>query len=272
MSKPTTKEEIQVHKNESMLNFSAFMDSLIASEDPKDLKRANLISYWLKDFQLYISQEKEFDASRIKSYKRGDVIKVNLGFNVGSEQGGLRYAIVLDKENKHNSKTITVIPLTSQKEEKKIYERDISLGRELYNRLKAKHDSIAEDLQKETKERSDSINEAKEMLEFFTEHFPEEKYPAGTEIAKMKNSIAEAIAKQNAALAELQETSKALRKISTELHRMKDGSIAKVEQITTISKQRIYDPRKSADVLSGVRFSDAAMEKINEKIKELYIF
>ena len=53
---------------------------------------------------------------------------------------------------------------------------------------------------------------------------------------------------------------------------MKEGSIAKVEQITTISKQRIYDPKKNADVLSGIRFSDAAMDKINEKIKELYIF
>ena len=49
--------------------------------------------------------------------------------------------------------------------------------------------------------------------------------------------------------------------------RMKDGSIAKIEQITTISKQRIYTPRKNSDVLAGIKFSDAAMDKINEKIK-----
>lgn len=53
---------------------------------------------------------------------------------------------------------------------------------------------------------------------------------------------------------------------------MKDGSIAKIEQITTVSKQRIFDPKGSRDVLSGIHFSDAAMDKINEKLKELYIF
>lgn len=272
MSKPKSKEEIEAHKTESINNLSSFIDTLISSEDSKDLKRADLISYWLKDFQLYLSQEKNFDASKIKSYKRGDVIKVNLGFNIGSEQGGLRYAIVLDRDNKHNSKTVTIIPLTSQKEEKKIYERDLSLGTELYNRLKAKHDSMAEKLKKETDECTKNISQSQEMLNLVAEAFPDEKYSSETEIFKFKSNLKEVISKQNDVLKELQEDSKALNKISIELHRMKDGSIAKMEQITTISKQRIFDPRKKADVLSGISFSDAAMEKINDKLKELYIF
>lgn len=58
-------------------------------------------------------------------------------------------------------------------------------------------------------------------------------------------------------------------KIKSELYKMKDGSIAKIEQITTISKQRIFDLKGNNDVLSGIQFTSAAMDKINERIKEL---
>ena len=271
MSKPKTNEEILKHKNDVLGNFSSFMDDLVKSGDSTNAKRVDLISYWIKDFQLYLSQEKTFDAARIKSYKRGDVIKVNLGFNIGSEQGGLRYAIVLDKDNKHNSKTVTIIPLTSIKEEKKVYERDIPLGKELYNRLKSKYDSTSETLKKRINECTSSIDKAQSMLDFLLLAFTDEKNN-DPQIINMKKDLAETINSQKSLLSQLQEETTALHKINIELHRMKEGSIAKIEQITTISKQRIYDPRKSADVLSGIRFSDAAMDKINEKIKELYIF
>ena len=53
---------------------------------------------------------------------------------------------------------------------------------------------------------------------------------------------------------------------------MKTGSIAKIEQITAISKMRIYTPKKAADFLSGIRLSANTMSRINKKIKEFYIF
>lgn len=272
MSKVKTNDEILQHKNDVLNNFSSFMDDLVNSGDSTNSKRVDLISYWIKDFQLYLSQEKTFDAAKIKSYKRGDVIKVNLGFNIGSEQGGLRYAIVLDKDNKHNSKTLTIIPLTSIKEEKKVYERDIPLGKELYNRLKSKYDSTAEALKKRTEECTSGIEQAQNLLDIVSFTCQSENKEPDTKITILKNHLTELIDSQKALLSQLQEEEASLKKINMELHRMKEGSIAKIEQITTISKQRIYDPRKSADVLSGIRFSDTAMDKINEKIKELYIF
>lgn len=272
MSKQKTNAEITQHKNSVLSNFSSFIDDLITSDSSSESKKADLISYWLKDFQTYLAQETSFDPTRIKSYKRGDVIKVNLGFNVGSEQGGLRYAIVLDKDNKHNSKTITVVPLTSIKEEKRIYDRDIPLGRELYNRLKSKYDSTSETLKEKTEECTSSIQRANSLLQFISQAFDQETQSTNNKIIKFKADLSDTIEKQTKLLTQLQEETKSLQKINAELHRMKEGSIAKIEQITTISKQRIYDPKKNADVLSGIRFSDAAMDKINEKIKELYIF
>lgn len=268
MRKPRTKEEIKTHKDQVISDLSSFLDTLI--ESPADAKRADLISYWLKDFQSYISREKSFDASKIKSYKRGDVIKVNLGFNVGSEQGGLRYAIVLDKNNKHNSKTITVIPLTSQKEEKQIYERDINLGRELYNRLKAKYDSAQDTLIKEQTAHTDAIKKAQQLHNSLSNIYS--KDTTNETIRQAILQTEEIIDAHGEALSLFQEDETNLEKIQSELYKMKDGSIAKIEQITTISKQRIFDPKGSRDVLSGIHFSDAAMDKINEKLKELYIF
>lgn len=278
MSSTKSTKDIHIHKTTTISNFSTFLDSLINSPEAADSKRADLICYWLKDFQQYLSQEKEFDATRVKSYKRGDIIKVNLGFNVGSEQGGLRYAVVLDKENRHNAKTITIIPLSSQKANKPIYERDIFLGQELYTRLKSKYDSASEKL---TQKRSD-CDEAMEtvtltlsILRKILTNTPNIASEPSDEHASIQDLIAaqtENLNHLHKVRKQLHEEEQSLQKISAELHRMRNGSVAKIEQITTISKQRIYDPKKSGDVLDGIRFSDAAMEKINEKLKELYIF
>ena len=66
----------------------------------------------------------------------------------------------------------------------------------------------------------------------------------------------------------LQEIDKMVR----ELSRMKSGSFAIVNQITTISKQRIYDPKHVKDILSGIKLSNENLDLINEKLKKLYIW
>lgn len=63
-----------------------------------------------------------------------------------------------------------------------------------------------------------------------------------------------------------------LEKIEKEISQMKEGSIALINQITTVSKIRIYDPKNLNGVLSGITLSQEQMEKINNKIKDLYIF
>ena len=65
---------------------------------------------------------------------------------------------------------------------------------------------------------------------------------------------------------------KHLEKIGDEISDMKQGSIALINQITTVSKMRIFDPRNVHGVLSGIALSGENMEKINEKIKDLFIF
>lgn len=55
-----------------------------------------------------------------------------------------------------------------------------------------------------------------------------------------------------------------------DIYKMKEGSVALVGQITTISKIRIYDPMYPLDTLSGIRLSSESMDKLDAKLQELY--
>ena len=51
---------------------------------------------------------------------------------------------------------------------------------------------------------------------------------------------------------------------------MKKGSIALLNQITTISKQRIYYPKTSKDLLSGLHLSNSSLDLLDKKMMQLF--
>lgn len=55
------------------------------------------------------------------AYKRGDIVKVNLGNVLGSEQGGVRYVIIVQNDlgNKF-APTIIVLPITTSEVKHKL--------------------------------------------------------------------------------------------------------------------------------------------------------
>ncbi|ACB86504.1 type II toxin-antitoxin system PemK/MazF family toxin (plasmid) [Natranaerobius thermophilus JW/NM-WN-LF] len=79
-------------------------------------KRDNLIK-WINTWAGYLKIDDE-NPTRIK-YKAGDIITVELGFNVGRELGGRHPAVVIE-DNPKSSKTVMVVPLSSLKKEKNI--------------------------------------------------------------------------------------------------------------------------------------------------------
>lgn len=255
MSKKITKENVIQNKKNSIRTLNALLEKYINSNDEKLLKKADLLSYWINSFATYIDYETAFNPKKLLSYKRGDIIRVNFGFRVGAEFGGLHYAVVLDKNSHHNSNTITVIPLTSFKPEKEIYDRDLFLGTELYNLVVSKFNTQYNLIHNKCSEIKSLADVLKDI-------------PASS----LTPEISSMIQNLNQQIIALNQSLDSLLRDKVEIDRMKMGSIAKIEQITTISKMRIYTPKKSADFLSGVHFSQNAMSRINSKIKELYIF
>ena len=179
------------------------LDSLLSYYmEQEDYKKVHLLSFWFEDFTLYNLSEKSFEPKLLKKYKRGSIIKANLGFNVGNEEGGLHYCIVLDKNNAISSGTLTVVPLTSVKENKKYNELvTVNLGDEIYLNLTKICANMAKDL---SQKYEDIWKLPSEKVEQFNNDF---KY---------------------------------IKKVEKEISKMKKGSVALVSQITTISKQRIF--------------------------------
>ena len=99
MSKSKSKEEIQLHSQNAIKKISDLLNSYIASNDYATILKADKLSYWLEDYAKFLDYEPNFKPDKLKKYKRGEIVKVHLGYNIGSEEGGLHYCVVLDKSN-----------------------------------------------------------------------------------------------------------------------------------------------------------------------------
>lgn len=100
-------KKIQVARRALMQNLEDEIESL--AED-KQIK----IFQWLNSWIYYLSYEDTFDSSKLMTYKRGDIVHVNFGFNVHNELGGCHYAIVVEVDNAPSSGCVTVVPLRSE--------------------------------------------------------------------------------------------------------------------------------------------------------------
>ena len=76
-------------------------------------KRQDIITKWLVKWSRYLSLEDSFKPEYVPRYKRGDIVYVDFGFNVGAEYGGVHYAAVLEHDNNKTNGNIMVVPLTS---------------------------------------------------------------------------------------------------------------------------------------------------------------
>ena len=258
MGKILDQESVIQHKKKAIRKLNSTLEHFINSNDSKSLKKADLISYWLEQYSGYLVAEESYDYKRVMHYKRGDVVQLNFGFNIGSEHGGLHYAIVLDKNNLQSSPVVTVVPLSSGTEEE-TYSRDVYLGNELYEKLNNKYGKLYEQIQKEledSKKLDRLIDYAK--LNVFEKQPPERINEVLIDLSEKKTKLQEEIDR--------------LQKYKKTVDKLKNGSIALVEQITTVSKMRIYTPKNSNDLLYDISFSDGALDKITNRIKELFIF
>ena len=204
-----------------------------------------IVSYWLRDWTEFLKYEPDFSPRNLKTYKRGQIIKVHLGFNIGSEEGGLHYAVVVDTNNKRSSPVITIIPLTSLKphiDVQKLRLGNVFLGNELYTSLNAKLSS--------------TIHHLKEELETIT-----------SLTASNGNQLTDECIQK---LEQLNKEIEFAKKMRHEIDKMKRGSIALVNQITTVSKIRIYDPKTDHDILSGIRLSNEKLDQLDNEIVKMY--
>lgn len=256
MSKIKTKEELEKHRDKAILKVQGYLNDLITSGDPKIQNKADKFSYWLEDYITFLNFEQKFKSDKMRRYKRGEIIKAHLGYNIGSEEGGLHYCVVTDKENSIHSPVLTVVPLTSVKpctNIEKLHNTEVYLGNELFTNLSSKislyNKKLNEDLQK--------LQAAMQSL-------------IKVEASVSTESLSEQISELDAKIDEVKKCKKLLEEMRLEVQRMKKGSIALTNQLTTISKIRIYNPKTNDDVLSNIKLSNDKLDSIDMKIGKYY--
>lgn len=227
MARKISKEALINHKNIALEKLDAYLMQLIDSPDTNTNAKSDKLSYWLEDWTTFLAFESRFSPSSLKRYKRGEIIKVHLGYNIGSEEGGLHYAVVVEKDNSIHNPVITIVPLTSIKQDKDLShlrKGEVLLGDELFLKFNAKFNDTFHNVKDEHENKQKKIHAQLALLE----------------------------------------------KMRFEISKMKNGSIALVNQITTISKIRIFDPKTTKDMFSGITLSDEGLTKIDKEIIERY--
>lgn len=207
-------------------------------------KRAALLYYWLRDYKNYIRNEHTFAPQYYPAFERGNIINVNLGFNLGSETGGLHYALVICNSNRHNP-VLNIIPLSSMKANKTpddLRPTEVYLGKELYYQVQGKFQALRVSIPKE-------IKVLEKMLE-----------------SKDANDIGHVRQR----IGELSKKVGQMKQAHHKLQVLKEGSVAVMNQIRTISKMRVSEPRDSYDILYGIKLSAAGMDQVDKKTTEMF--
>ncbi|MFA9376210.1 MAG: type II toxin-antitoxin system PemK/MazF family toxin [Lachnotalea sp.] len=252
MSKQKTKEELKVHKEEVLDKISTYIDKLIASNNNKIQNKADKFSYWLKDYITFLDFETEFKADKMRKYKRGEILKVHLGYNIGSEEGGLHYCVVLDKENSLYSPVVTIVPLTSVKpwtDINKLHKGEVYLGNDLFTNLVSKINLCNENIDNDLAKLEINVETLKD-----------------TQAKYEKTRFIELVNEFSNKIEAIKKSQQLIKQMKKEVLKMKTGSIALTNQITTISKIRIYDPKKNEDVLSNIKLSNEKLDLLDEQI------
>lgn len=109
-------------------NTLSTIKNMLESLEPK---QQHIMAEWIDVWCKYIGFEKRFQPQRLRYYKRGEIVLAHFGYNVGSELGGIHFAVIVENNNNNSNNTVTVVPLSSLEEGKSkddLHKSEIYLG------------------------------------------------------------------------------------------------------------------------------------------------
>lgn len=171
-----------------------------------------------------------------RTFKRGTIIKVDFGVNIGSEMSQIHFAIVITKDDNPNVDTITVIPLTSKESE-----FNIPLNYNIFSPL--------------IKEVNDFLH-YQEIDKRDLRRELSSKYISKSQYNRKYSTIAENIKEINSVLTYYSNHNKV--------------SYACITQIRNISKSRIIMPVNAYDKLEKIKCPDSVMDDLDRKILDRF--
>lgn len=202
-----------------------------------NLKKYQYMDSWCFEYSKFLRNEvnntKSQHRRKYKTYKRGSIVYVKLGINIGNEFSGNHFCVVLDKKDNRFKSTLTVIPLTSKNNKFNILvEEDLIQIFSKY--INNQYQTLANNLL--------SIAEEHSSVESLKDH-----------------SVKETIRENEYIFQKMQELEKRYERYSNK------RTFANINQITNISKDRInvlneYDP------IGQLHYSEYTLNQIDRAI------
>ena len=297
MESNRTNQEITIYTATIIQELEDYLHHLQRMND-EESKRSDKIAQWIENWVKYLKLEKVFNSRSIPALKRGSIVYADFGFNVGREYGGLHYAIVLNKTDARSNHLLHVLPLTSVKETTDMSNLkyfQFPIGDEVFQLLKNEATQKIIELTKLYKRFSNKDAELRERAVIVESLIDDniktfeviKNLPASdrddsfleqirtidknidftnAEADKIKQEL-----KDNAALlSELDEKIEYANKFILKIKNMNKDSIVLLNQVTTISKMRLYDPKNNKSILNGIVLSNNTMNKIDEALKNIF--
>ncbi|WP_000535390.1 type II toxin-antitoxin system PemK/MazF family toxin [Streptococcus sp. M334] len=297
MGSNRTNQEIAIYTATIIQELEDYLHHLQRMND-EESKRSDKIAQWIENWVKYLKLEKVFNSRSIPALKRGSIVYADFGFNVGREYGGLHYAIVLNKTDARSNHLLHVLPLTSVKETTDMSNLkyfQFPIGDEVFQLLKNEATQKIIELTKLYKRFSNKDAELRERA-VIVESLIDDNIKAFEVIKNLPASdrddsfleqirtinknidftnaeadkIKQELKDNTALLSELDEKIEYANKFILKIKNMNKDSIVLLNQVTTISKMRLYDPKNNKSILNGIVLSNNTMNKIDEALKNIF--
>lgn len=202
------------------------------------------------------------------SYRRGTIVSIEFGVNVGSEMSGRHFGIVITKNDNDYNPIVQVIPLTSKK--KKDY---ISIAKEVFENsveLLDTHSQSMLDEMSRIKLNLDELNEETAPLLALLDYPENNKNNfLNEELEKLLNKSVKKVKTLEKSFEKYQRDREMLEKIIQKYSVYSKDSYLCTKNLTTISKERIikinrYDPSGT------VKVSNETLDVIDQSLVSLY--
>lgn len=230
----------------------------------KNNNKFRFLPNWLeKESNLFLSETQNTS----KSYnvlKRGSLIFVDFGINIGSELSNRHWAVVLNKNDSPKSRNLTVLPISS-KEKKFSVMIDEVIQQKSKRFLLPILDKIGFDYfsiihYAFTEITPFDLGSAEEIYQEFLIQYGD----------AYNSESAKEIYDNGAGMEKVENTNRKLKDLVSHYQRFNKISYAKCDQIKTISKDRIIYINE-LDPCGKIKVSDETLDRIDEKLKELYL-
>ena len=227
--------------------------------------------------------ENEGKEYKYQKYKRGSVVMVNFGTNVGYELSGNHFAIVLNPDDNNKNGLVTVIPLTS-KEKKQYLELNESIL-DLVLNAQNEYLEMLSNTQKDFALHNDEMHNALEAAKFnlkkinklmgedrYIEKYNDELNRLFEESQKYMELVEELREITDKESKEIEENMEKIYAVLDNYNKKNKTSYAMVRNITTISKLKILKPINKFDPIGRIYVSNESLDKIDSEIKKIFTF